>query len=85
MARSWYAYKGVNYPIDMLSSFSLIDGVPACSDGNELCAIYTQAGDNNPTLISDNLQRYISNGLAKFIAQPDTPNAKLFVVFKFPS
>lgn len=85
MARAWYAYKGTGNPTDQLSSFSIINGFPGCSDGNELCAIYAPDGNKNPAFISNNLQLYISTGLAQFVAQPNIPNAQIFVAFKSPS
>jgi len=85
MARAWYAYKGPNYAIDLLSSYSIIDGKPGCTDGNVLCAIYALDGNENPNKISDNIRQYISNGLTKFIAQPSVPESVIFVAFKSPS
>ena len=85
MPRAWYAHRGGTFGTDLLSGFYRIDGIPGCSDGNQLCAIYAEIGGANPARISNNLQRYIANGLAKFIAQPDNPGAKIFATFKSPS
>jgi len=81
--RAWYVYNGLGFSIETLSNFTLIDGIPGCLDGSQLCSIYAAYGGTNPLVISDNLKKYISNGLSKFIAQPDLPiNSKIFVTMK---
>ena len=83
MARSWYAYVSSGLSVELPGSYSLVTGIPGCTDGSQLCAVYANSGGNFPSSISQNLQRYISDGLVKLTAQPDSPtNSKYFVVFK---
>lgn len=86
MPRSWYAYKGPGSSVDIPGNYTIAQGIPACTDGNQLCAIYANSGGLNPLNISSNIQLYISNALIRFVAQPDTPvNSKIFVVMKDPT
>ena len=83
MARSWYAYKGLNSPIELSNSYYKVDGRPGCSDGSQLCAIYAENGGQHPKVISDNIKRYWSNAMVQFVAQPATPVlSEIFVVMK---
>lgn len=85
MARAWYSYTGtgaVDQPVNYI--FSSTD--PLCRNGIDLCSVYALYGGPNPSIISDNLQTYIANGLATQLPQPQTPiGAKKYVYMKNPA
>jgi hypothetical protein len=82
MARAWYAYKGSGDPCNR-ANYSLMTITPSCVNGSNLCAIYEYDGGAQPSGISANICRYISNLLATGLAQPQVPiNAKKYVYGK---
>lgn len=81
MARAWYSYDPNNGPVDDPSSYFYTTVKPTCVNGAQICAIYAEDSTPNPTSISTNLRRYISNGLSSGLAQP-LGNVKKYVYLK---
>ena len=83
MTRSWYAFIGKDNPLNE-KNYIRVGVKPGCLCGDKICAIYAQGTErqmNGP--LSANLQRYISDALAKEFVQPDTPfDAKIYVYLK---
>lgn len=81
MAREWYSYDGTG-DLDQLSSYTLSSGNPACVNGTTVCAIFALNGAQNPSILSSNLQMYISDIGIRGLAQPEDPGAKRYVYGK---
>ena len=74
MAICWYVYNGTG-DVNSPSSYTLSSCTfrPTCCAGDRVCAIAAPNGGATPSVISANIQRYIANGLARQICQPDSP------------
>ncbi|AMP97809.1 hypothetical protein AY601_0868 [Pedobacter cryoconitis] len=71
MARFWYAYNGFGDPL-LPSSYNLASIRPACTNGANICAIYSP-GSGNPSLpLSNNLRTYIANVQLTLLGAPDS-------------
>jgi len=80
MARFWFSYDTVNNPFHPASYRRQIT-IPGCLNGPVICAIYAQGNGDRPSILSNNLRRYIADGLSNNIAQPSTPPGSKFYVY----
>lgn len=85
MARYWYSYVVPNADPRLSSNYQLITnngGKPGCTEGGQLCAIYSVEGGPFPfSPLSSNLLGYIATALSTLQPQPDE-GSKFFVYLK---
>ena len=79
MSKSWFAYTGIGSVI-LPENYLLSNDLPACRDGFTVCAIYADnIGLEFPGILSENMRRYIANGLTYGVPEPRVP----FEAFKY--
>ena len=84
MSKSWYAFILGDDPTDV-QNYHKIMVKHACLCGDKICAIYADEGsDKHPKRpLSENVLRYIKDGLATQQIQPEfPPDAKKYVYLK---
>ena len=84
MAKSWYAFIQGDNPMDIRNYFK-IDVKHSCLCGDQICAIYTQIGEDlhpqHP--LSNNVLYYINQALITGELQPAFPlGTKKYVYLK---
>ena len=85
MAKSWFAYQGLGSVI-LPENYLLTDDLPACRNGFTICAIYAEnIGLEFPGALSENLRRYIANGLTNGVPEPRLPASAFKYVYLRPS
>lgn len=85
MAKSWYAYMGIGDPT-LFSNYSRITVQHTCLCGNQICAIYSEEGDNNypQAPLSPQLLEYIKKAMVTGQLQPEYPiDAKKYVYLRY--
>lgn len=85
MAKNWFAYGGIGSVI-LPENYLLALDIPQCRDGFTICAIYADnIGLEFPGALSENLRRYIANGLTNGVPEPRLPLAAQKYVYMRPS
>lgn len=86
MARYWYFYDPNAGSALVAGSYTKMATKPTCTTGTIICAIYSPAGDENPSdPLSSNVRNYIMAGLASggHVPQPtDPPGSKKYVYLR---
>ena len=85
MPRNWFAYSGLGSVI-LPDNYLLTNDLPACRDGYTVCAIYVEnIGLDFPGALSENIRRYIANGLTNGVSEPRLPLGSFKYVYMRPA
>lgn len=85
MAKAWYAYiAGTTGDPLIAGNYRKMTTTPGCVNGPFICAIYVEDGDDTPlSPLNFKIARYIVDGLANGVAEPQFPLAgKKYVYLK---